>query len=119
MKQTNKVSAIAALTISMMGLAIAQDNNASAGLEVLEPFEVIGSKQNLQSMEGAGAYLETGDLTPFLHTDVNDILSQVPGVYLRGEEGYGLFPNISLRCWHIPILHGKKTQLSLFSQLPF
>ena len=80
-----------------MGLAIAQDKNASAGLEVLEPFEVIGSKQNLQSLEGAGAYFDTGDLAPFFHTDVNEILNQVPGVYLRGEEGYGLFPNISLR----------------------
>ena len=32
-----------------------------------------------------------------MHTDVNELFRQVPGVYLRPEEGYGLFPNISLR----------------------
>ena len=95
MKQMIRPLAIAVLT--PFAMVIARDDNATVGLEVLEPFEVIGSKENLQSLEGAGSYLDTGDLAPFIHTDVNEILSQVPGVYLRGEEGYGLFPNISLR----------------------
>ena len=77
-------------------LAFAQDNNAS-GLEVLEPFEVIGSKQNAQKLVGTGTYLDASDLSPFFHTDINEILNQVPGVYARGEEGYGLFPNVSIR----------------------
>jgi Fe(3+) dicitrate transport protein len=41
--------------------------------------------------------LDSSDLKPFFHTDVNEVFRQVPGVYLRPEEGYGLFPNISLR----------------------
>ncbi len=97
MKQTPKLFTMAVASTFLFGLATAQDKNASAGLEVLEPFEVIGSKQNVLTLEGAGAYLDTSDLAPFVHTDANEILSQVPGVYLRGEEGYGLFPNISLR----------------------
>jgi len=65
--------------------------------DYLSPFNVIGSKEDVPVLEGAGSVLETTDLKPFFHTDVNDILKEVPGVYLRGEEGYGLFPNISLR----------------------
>ncbi|MFP6854844.1 MAG: TonB-dependent receptor, partial [Opitutales bacterium] len=77
--------------------AFAQDTNVSDGIEVLEPFEVIGSKQNALKLEGSGSYLDNNDLGTFLYTDINEILRQVPGVYVRGEEGYGLFPNISLR----------------------
>jgi Fe(3+) dicitrate transport protein len=65
--------------------------------DYLSPFNVIGSKEDVPVLEGAGSVLETTDLKPFFHTDVNDILKEVPGVYFRGEEGYGLFPNISLR----------------------
>ena len=65
--------------------------------DYLSPFNVIGSKEDIPELEGTGTVLETTDLKPFFHTDVNEILREVPGVYLRGEEGYGLFPNISLR----------------------
>ena len=65
--------------------------------DYLSPFNVIGSKEDVPVLEGVGSVLEASDLKPFFHTDVNDILKEVPGVYLRGEEGYGLFPNISLR----------------------
>ena len=65
--------------------------------DYLSPFNVIGSKEDVPVLEGTGSVLETTDLKAFFHTDVNDILKEVPGVYLRGEEGYGLFPNISLR----------------------
>ena len=64
--------------------------------DYLSPFNVIG-RRRCTGFEGTGSVLETTDLNAFFHTDVNDILKEVPGVYLRGEEGYGLFPNISLR----------------------
>ena len=50
----------------------------------------------MYGFEGTGSVLETTDLNAFFHTDVNDILKE----FLEctwGEEGYGLFPNISLR----------------------
>ena len=76
-------------------LLYAQEEGGSA--DYLSPFNVIGSKEDVPELEGTGAVLDSSDLKPFFHTDVNNILRQVPGVYLRPEEGYGLFPNISLR----------------------
>ena len=32
-----------------------------------------------------------------MDTDIQKILTAVPGVYMRTEEGYGLRPNISIR----------------------
>jgi Fe(3+) dicitrate transport protein len=72
-----------------------QENSETT--DYLSPFNVIGSKVNIPFLKGTGSVLETTDLNAFFHTDINDILKEVPGVYLRGEEGYGLFPNISLR----------------------
>ncbi len=63
----------------------------------LQEFEVIGSKDNAFSLQGSGVYLEADDLLPLHQDDVNRMLRQVPGVYIREEDGHGLFPNISLR----------------------
>jgi Fe(3+) dicitrate transport protein len=76
-------------------LLYAQEEDGSA--DYLSPFNVIGSKEDVPELEGTGAVLDSSDLKPFFHTDVNEVFRQVPGVYLRPEEGYGLFPNISLR----------------------
>jgi Fe(3+) dicitrate transport protein len=68
-----------------------------AGPDVLSPFNVIGTKADVPTLQGSGTVLDSSDLAPFFHTDINDILRQVPGVYVRPETGYGLFPNISMR----------------------
>ena len=67
------------------------------GTDVLEPFSVIGSKENISALTGSGYYIDSTELEVFNYTDINQILKTVPGVYVRPEEGYGLFPNISLR----------------------
>lgn len=63
----------------------------------LDAFNVIGSKENIQSLTGSGFYLDYENLNNLQYTNIDQILKQTPGVYLRGEDGYGLFPNISLR----------------------
>ena len=68
-----------------------------ASPDYLTPFNVIGNKSDVQKLQGSGTVLNSSDLKPFFHTDINEILRQVPGVYIRPEEGYGLFPNISMR----------------------
>ncbi len=58
---------------------------------------VIGSKEEESQLQGSGSFLQREQIEKHQSADVNRILKQVPGVYLREEDGLGLFPNISLR----------------------
>jgi len=80
-------------------LLTAQDEVGAADVPVqdLEAFSVIGSKEKVSELQGSGYFLDSTELEVFQHTDITSILRTVPGVYVRPEEGYGLFPNISLR----------------------
>jgi Fe(3+) dicitrate transport protein len=68
-----------------------------ASPDYLSPFNVIGTKADVAALKGSGSVIDKSDLEKFYYTDINDILRQVPGVYVRPETGYGFFPNISLR----------------------
>ncbi|MDD7986378.1 TonB-dependent receptor [Lentisphaera marina] len=46
---------------------------------------------------GSSKRIDNEDLQKHSYSDINRILYQVPGVNLREEDGYGLFPNISMR----------------------
>lgn len=64
---------------------------------VLPSLHVIGSTEAVSDLPGSGYYVDTEDIRTYSYDDINQILRRVPGVYLREEDGYGLFPNISLR----------------------
>ena len=66
-------------------------------VQVLSEFEVIGSKERVLSLSGSGFYLERAQIGDLQYNDINRVLRQVPGVYIREEDGYGNFPNLSLR----------------------
>lgn len=63
----------------------------------IDPFTVAGSKDSAFSLPGSAYYLDTGDIENLNYQNINQVLRQVPGVYVREEDGYGNFPNISLR----------------------
>ncbi len=65
--------------------------------EPIETVHSIGSKDDASHLAGSGSVIDQQDLEKFEYTDIHRILSQVPGVYTRDEEGYGLRPNISIR----------------------
>ena len=65
--------------------------------ELLDEFEVIGSEQSVYRLLGSGTYLGLDKIEDLELDDINRILRTVPGVYRREEDGYGLFPNLSLR----------------------
>ena len=72
--------------------------NANADEEVtVESVTIIGSKDDLKDLPGSGAVISNEDLQKAMDTDIQKILTAVPGVYMRTEEGYGLRPNISIR----------------------
>ncbi len=63
----------------------------------LSPFTVIGSEAAAFELGAAGTYLSPELLQRFDFGNINSVLQQAPGVYVRDEDGYGLFPNISVR----------------------
>ena len=72
---------------------IAQDTES----EYIESVTIIGSKEDVKDLAGSGAVISNEDLQKAMDTDIQKILSAVPGIYMRTEEGYGLRPNISIR----------------------
>ena len=71
--------------------------NAADSEEVIESVTIIGSKEDVKDLAGSGAVISNEDLQKAMDTDIQKILTAVPGVYMRTEEGYGLRPNISIR----------------------
>ncbi len=88
----------ATLTLALAGTTAAQDQVAVVSESFpLERIVVTGSKMKAAQIGGSAIYLDTADLEKFSYADVNRVLRQAPGVYLREEEGFGLRPNISIR----------------------
>ena len=86
---------------SFLTLAVALASGA-AWVQAAEPLklgssEIIGSKVKAAELPGSGTVLTQEDLDKFKYTDINRVLAEVPGVYLRSEDGYGLRPNIGIR----------------------
>ena len=63
----------------------------------LEVVNIIGTREAARQLAGSAYVVDSAELDIFRHTDINQILAQVPGVYLRIEDGYGLRPNIGIR----------------------
>ena len=53
--------------------------------------------ERIARMSGSAALLDEQELGRFQHNDVHSIVTRVPGVYVRGEDGFGLRPNIGMR----------------------
>ena len=86
-----KPRAVAATLAATLAVpTVAQQN-------VLETVTIIGSREDARGVAGSGAVITAEDIARFQDTDIQRILSQVPGVYFREEDGYGLRPNISIR----------------------
>ena len=70
---------------------------AADDVETIESVTIIGSAEDLRKLPGSGQVVTNEDLLKAMDTDIQKILTAVPGVYMRTEEGYGLRPNISIR----------------------
>ncbi len=81
------------LTILFFAPVFADDNTE----EVIESVTIIGSAEDQKKLAGSGQIISNDDLLKAMDTDIQKILTAVPGVYMRTEEGYGLRPNISIR----------------------
>lgn len=64
---------------------------------ILKGVSIIGSKSEIKNIAGSAAFIDKEEIRTQSYDDVNRVLRKVPGVYVREEDGFGLFPNISLR----------------------
>ena len=58
---------------------------------------ISGVGQNFYRIPGSLSIVSKTEVLEFRDTDINKVISQVPGVYLQEEDGYGLRPNIGMR----------------------
>lgn len=91
-----RYSLTAALAVLACGPAQGADESRHAPT-VLETVNVLGSPEAAEGIPGSAHYVGEATIRAQSYDDVNRMLRQVPGVYLREEDGFGLFPNISLR----------------------
>ena len=64
---------------------------------VIESVRIVGSQADARAIAGSVNVITYEELEVFEYTDIHKILSNVPGVNFRPEEGFGLRPNISIR----------------------
>lgn len=75
----------------------AADETADASPPEPPPIEVTVAGTPLAQTAGSAHVLRRRDLERFESDDPHAVLSTVPGVYSRGEDGLGLRPNIGIR----------------------
>jgi len=92
----SKLNRLAA-AVSLASLALPALGQNPADETNIETIRIIGTQQDARSLSGFGNVITQEELEVFEYTDIHKILSSVPGVNFRPEEGYGLRPNISIR----------------------
>ncbi|MCA9494383.1 MAG: sterol desaturase family protein [Myxococcales bacterium] len=58
---------------------------------------VVTDESGVPRVAGSAHVVSEEELQRYGYTDIQKVLGRVPGVYTRGEDGYGLRPNIGLR----------------------
>lgn len=75
----------------------AETDNEEAKPKAIETIHIISREPGLRTEPGSAHALTEDDLEKFEYNDIHRILSQIPGVNFREEDGYGLRPNIGIR----------------------
>jgi len=86
------------MCVALAGLpSVYAADDAGGGPIILDQVKVIGEPDGIEEIPGSAHVLTEEDIRTQSYDDVNRVLRKVPGVYLREEDGFGLFPNISIR----------------------
>ena len=81
------------IVLCQISIAVSDELRSPMIKEVL----IIGSKAEKLKLPGSGIQISKEELQQHAYSDLNQIVSSVPGVYVREEDGYGLRPNIGIR----------------------
>ncbi len=77
--------------------ADADEGGGGAAPEVSDTVQIVDRRRGLPRVAGSAHTVDEEDLERRENDDIHRVLAVVPGVYVRGEDGYGLRPNIGLR----------------------
>lgn len=81
----------------LMWLSAGLAHAAEVASTELDTMTILGERERLTRTVGSAHSIDAPTLEAFAHDDINRVLSWVPGLYIRGEDGFGLRPNIGLR----------------------
>jgi len=81
--------------VSIAEIIVDEQNAAPSGL--VEEMLVTGGAEAIYSLSGSATFIDEDAIAKFEITDINALMRDVPGVYIRQEDGFGLRPNIGLR----------------------
>ncbi len=90
--------AFTAASFSVLAQELKQENKKIRDKSLpIESIMVIGKKENISHIPGSAQLVTKDDIRQQNYDDISRALLKVPGVYVREEDGFGLFSNISLR----------------------
>ena len=94
-KYTREVSWIA---LPLAFLMFSSNISSQETPEYVAPdVQIFSDAEEVFELPGSGDYIDRDDFNVYNFNNINEILKNTPGVYTREEDGFGLFPNISLR----------------------
>lgn len=76
---------------------LAEENGQQSDVDQMEEMLITGGKDGVKNLSGSAHVLDKSQLEDYDYTDIHRVISQVPGVYIRDEDGFGLRPNIGIR----------------------
>ncbi len=77
------------------GPAEAEPGDDEDGADI--DIEIVVTDGGAPRVAGSAYVLDEAALEQFEYDDIHQVLGQVPGIYVRDEDGFGLRPNIGLR----------------------
>ncbi|MDQ2070580.1 TonB-dependent receptor family protein [Natronospira bacteriovora] len=85
----------------LLSAPVQAENDLDADIQldprVFERISITGSRDAIREIPGSAHVIGEEELERSGYSDPHRILRSVPGVYIHEEEGFGLFPHVSIR----------------------
>ena len=95
----NKIRPAKRPLLALIGISLSTATSIAhaEGDNIIPEIYITGGEQEILTTPGSAHLVDEEALETFEYTDPHQVLSSVPGVYIRDEDGFGLRPNIGMR----------------------